>query len=84
MCSNSLGTNLLPTRCFEDMLNAVVPGGHIVFTVSDKHLQEESMFGTDYLQAIKRLQKQGAWELILRRNERIKPINAFFDQRGSE
>lgn len=33
-CAGGLGTNLLPARCFDDMLNALRPGGFIIFTVS--------------------------------------------------
>jgi len=40
-CAGGLGTNLLPARCFDDMLTACKPGGHIIFTVSQKHLRED-------------------------------------------
>ena len=37
-CSGGLGTNLLPARCFEDMLAALKPRGYVIFTLSQKHL----------------------------------------------
>ena len=48
-CSGGLGTNLLPKSCFEDMLNALTPNGHCVFTVSQKHLKTDSAFKMGYL-----------------------------------
>ena len=60
-CTGGLGTNLLPARCFHDMLNALKPGGFIIFTVSQKHLQERDSFKTGYLSAIEKLSKKGTW-----------------------
>jgi len=51
-CAGNLGTNLLPARCFADMLGALRPGGHVVFTVSKKHLAEKDSFRTGYRKAI--------------------------------
>lgn len=64
-CAGGLGTNLLPARCFDDMLMACKPGGHIVFTVSQKHLREDDQFGMDYLKAINRHIESGAWTPLL-------------------
>ena len=63
-CAGGLGTNLLPARCFDDMLTALRPQGHVVFTVSQKHLTEEDRFGTGYSDAINRLIGRGFWSPI--------------------
>ena len=43
------------------MLSALKPGGVIIFTVSQKHLQERDSFKTGYLSAIEKLSKKGTW-----------------------
>ena len=66
-CAGSLGTNLLPARCFADMLGALRPGGHVVFTVSKKHLAEKDSFRTGYRKAIERLVADGSWQPVAQR-----------------
>lgn len=61
-CSGGLGTNLLPARAFEDMLSSLRKGGHVVFTVSQKHLNAGSAnFGMGYFEAISKLIERKAW-----------------------
>jgi len=65
-CAGGLGTHLLPASCFNDMLWALKPGGHVVFTLSQKHLEDANPFGTGYREAIDRLLAEGSWQLIRR------------------
>ena len=37
-CSENLGSNLFLARCFNDMLDALKPGGYAVFTLATKHI----------------------------------------------
>ena len=64
-CSGGLGTNLFPARAFEDMLSALKPGGHIVFTVSKKHLNGDSNFGMGYYETINKLTEKKAWTPVI-------------------
>ena len=64
-CAGGLGTNLLPAECFNDMLSALKPGGHAIFTVSQKHLKPEDSFNMGYIDAIEKLIEKGKWNPIL-------------------
>jgi len=66
-CATSLGTNLLPSKSFEDMLLALKSGGFVVFTVSHKHLVEGNSFNMGYQQAIERLIQKGSWRPVSHR-----------------
>jgi len=46
------------------MLNALRPGGHVVFTVSKKHLAEKDSFKTGYRKAISKLIENGSWQPV--------------------
>ena len=46
------------------MLSSLRKGGHAVFTVSQKHLSEDSSFGMGYFEAITGLIKSKAWTPI--------------------
>ena len=43
------------------MLSALKKGGHAVFTVSQKHMSEDSNFGMGYFEAIFGLIEKRAW-----------------------
>ena len=60
-CAGGLGTNLLPAICFKDMLKALKPRGHAIFTVSQKHLKHNNTFNMRYGEAIERLIEAGMW-----------------------
>jgi len=66
-CSENLGTNLFPARCFEDMLAALKPGGFAVFTIATKHLKHKSSFSMDYNCAIEKLIQRGSWSPVYHR-----------------
>ena len=54
-CSENLGTNLFPAKCFDNMVEALKPSGYAVFTIPTKHLESDNIFNTGYAQAIERL-----------------------------
>lgn len=64
-CAGGLGTNLLPAKSFDDMINALRPGGYAVLTVSQKHLKPGSQFGMEYYENIERLIARGAWRPLI-------------------
>lgn len=64
-CAGSLGTNLLPAKSFNVMLNALRPGGFAVFTVSKKHLTPDDKFGMGYHESIQRLIQRGSWKPVI-------------------
>ena len=64
-CAGGLGTNLLPAKCFDDMINALRPGGFAIFTVSQKHLKRDDPFGMQYYENIDRLITRGAWRPLI-------------------
>mmetsp|Transcript_11634 Transcript_11634/g.15773 ORF Transcript_11634/g.15773 Transcript_11634/m.15773 type:complete len:110 (+) Transcript_11634:315-644(+) len=67
-CAGGLGINRMPARCFEDMLNALRPGGFVVFTVSAKHVGDDDSFRTGYRKAIDRLTTRGAWQPLAQKD----------------
>ena len=66
-CAEGLGTGLMPARGFEDMLSTLKPGGFCIFTMSQKHLKDDSMFATGYALAIKKLIDRNLWRPIIHR-----------------
>ena len=64
-CAGGLGTNLLPAKSFDDMINALRPGGYAIFTVSQKHLKREDSFGMNYYESIDRLITRGSWRPLI-------------------
>lgn len=85
-CSGSLGTNLLPAKCFELMLSALKPGGHLIFTVGQKHLSADtnSSFGMGYSAAIQSLIDRGSWRPVQHREFTKCHAKGLFEQGESK
>lgn len=66
-CAEGLGTGLMPSRGFEDMLTTLKPGGYCIFTISKKHLRDDSMFGMGYILAMQKLIDRNLWRPIIHR-----------------
>ena len=64
-CAGGLGTNLLPAKCFNDMLSALKPRGYAIFTVSQKHLKHENSFNMRYIDQIEKLMEEGKWHPLV-------------------
>jgi len=63
------------------MLTALKPGGHIMFTVSQKHLREDNLFGMSYVEAINNLIEKGSMRALLHQ-EFVRDLGVFHT--GSE
>jgi 2-polyprenyl-3-methyl-5-hydroxy-6-metoxy-1,4-benzoquinol methylase len=75
-CSDNLKMGLFPATCFTEMMRALKPGGILVFTITDKYLNEETDLGMGYRQKID--------ELIADKDVRLLSEVSFSKYKGIE